>query len=531
MNTDLPGIPPRIAGKTLQQSSPCAVFVFSTRSSSFPSIPPDVTSRLAILAVALLLAIAAAAYLRRTAGVLDAAGNSTGAPSTGTPSKTLRVDGNHHPDRLLGLDPTLQQLVIRLEDLNLTWERNRSPQQSGHAHWNNWRKFALHQSAQLETAQIVTLLTWMEELDHTVVTEVIEYRQAFFQTWASRDPDAARDHVITLAEHRELFNSEERQQWHNVSLNEVRDDYHFVLAGSAIHDPARAWATFQRDSVDPVLKILTDLSNTVPEVFSAYAAQAPEEAWRLVLTIGERKILHPMLEGYADGAPAGQDWNAMGNALFAVMRSHNTDPDNWTYEPIAARWVTEDPVAGLEWFAARATLYADDPDDPFAPDVPVDPADLPPPEDLRQLLKIDLLGSMYASHRDLTDEVVTALDRLLTDGETELVTMALSELTGHGHLDPWDTPFIDLIPGIPDPDLRNTVFLQFVQALRPRDHDPFGPSLDEPHITCEALRELSFQLDLPDDIHAETEARFREIAEHEELARRQSTRDAPVAPH
>lgn len=484
--------------------------------------------RLVILAIALVLAIAAAVSLRRTSDSLESSAHPDPSRASTTPSKTERIDENHQPDRLIGLDPSLHQLAIRLEELHISWEHNRPPVRGGYADWNDWREFALTQCRQLETSQIIDLIVWLEGRDHNDITEVIEYRQAFYQTWASRDPDSARDHVIALAERYELLGTDLEQVWQNVGFVESRDAYHYVLAGGATHDPTKTWSTFRQDLADPALQILPAVFMNVPEIFAAYASHAPADAWRLVLNEPGEDVTRYMHEGYADGAPARQDWEALGTEFVASLESRGLKSYNWIYESIAARWITEDPAAALDWYAARATLDAHDNIlDPFTAETPVRSEDLAPAEYKRRL-KIDLLEKMYKSHKDLTVEVAQALDQLLTEGDTEFVVAALGHFTGE-HLHQWSTPLLAVVPNIPDPEIRNEVFLGLVEVLRPRFIDPFSPdsSFDEPNIPCEAVRDLAKRLDLPEDIRTQAEAAFRKIEEQEAPERANDPPDPP----
>jgi hypothetical protein len=237
---------------------------------------------------------------------------------------------------------------------------------------------------------------------------------------------------------------------------------------------------------------------------------------------------HRMIEGVADGAPAGQDWERRGRDLIGSLSRLGINSSPTTFVAIAERWVMEDPAAALDWFARMACGVAEfQTEDRFAPDyVESVPRST---EEVALRLKLDLLVGMYHSHKDRMDEAISALDRLATHNRDPIAARALGALIGDS-LDPMDAPLLELIPKFSRRQDRDGLFLQAVNAIPSRGGNPTttSDSLEGPNLTLEAARELAAQLDLTPEIRSQAEEAFRkveaaELAALKELEQRRRT--------
>jgi hypothetical protein len=437
------------------------------------------------------------------------------------PAKTERVDEEHDPARFESLDEAMRKIAEELETAAIKWNRARPLHESVHKAWNDWDDFSTARILELNTRQIRQLGEWATGEGINSDSELNDYRQAIIKIWSSREPDVVRACLLKIAE-AEGFVGKEVNTWRNLSLEELSDNFHFYRVGHAMHDPKSAWETFLQDDADPRMKYFVDTLTTLPELFREYSSRAPEEAWKLTLTTTNEDYRRQMIEGFADGAPAGQEWNARSREFADSLADHGIEPSQWDFRSIAERWIMEDPVAALDWYARSAPPdalewaihYTQRPEgaDPFAEETDGDLPDLNP-EQAAELLKIDLLTSMYSSHKDRMDEVRSALEHLATHGGDPFAARTLGALIGES-LDPMDTPLLGLIPKFPQREVRDQLFLQAVEAIPERTGNPSlssSDSLEGPNLTLEAVRELAGKLDITPEIRAKAEDAFRKV--------------------
>lgn len=472
--------------------------------------PGDLKRIASIVAVIAAGAIAVFAFSGKDGGGTAATEKGPRPSSSRLPSKTERIDDDHDPERFDSLNDEMMELALELEKASIKWHRNRPEHESAHRLWNEWRKYSTDRISALSTTQIRQLGEWMDS-GSDFVSELHDYRQAVIRIWASREPEVVRARLLEIAEHWGVL-SQQVSSWRNARLEELSDDFHQTYVGHAMKDPKAAWEAFLKDDADR--------SITISEIFREYSARLPEEAWHLALTTNSKGDCLRMIEGFADGAPAGQDWEERGRELAESLADRKLEGSHRAFQSIGERWIMEDPVAALDWYARCAPEDALksannhlNSDDPFAEAPPPDPAEAP------MLLKIALLSEMYSSHKDRTREVIAALDHLATHGEAPLAIAAVGKLVGTD-LHPMRIPLLEVIARLPAREDRNALFLQAVHAIpiRGDDSDPFaseaGP-LEGPNASLTAVRDLAARLDLPDEIRAEAQAAFRKVEDEE----------------
>ena len=482
-----------------------------------------------ITAVIAALGIAAYAFSGRNGGGTATSNDDKRPSSSHLPSKTERIDNDHAPERFDSLNDEMKALALELETAAIKWNRNRSADDGIYREWNEWRKYSTDRISALSTAQIRQLGEWMDS-DPAFISELHSYRQALIRIWSSREPEVVRARLMETAEN-SGFVGKEVNGWRNGRLDELAEDFHQARVGYSMKDPKAAWKQLLQDDADPRMKYLTNAGTTLPELFREYSARLPEEAWNLALATGNEEYCLRMIEGFADGAPAGQDWEERGRELTHSLTARGLKASHWPFQSIGERWMMEDPIAALDWYVRSAPeeglaraydrLNRDSSDDPFAEALADDPFKEEPPSDpdeISNLLKTDLLVGMYGSHKDRSREALAALDHLATHGEEQLAAAVAGELVGT-RFDPMDIPLLEVIARMPKREDRNALFLQAVHAIHVRDDDPFATlsdALERPNACLVAARDLASRLDLPEAIRAEAEAVFRDV-ENKEL--------------
>ncbi|MCW1886156.1 hypothetical protein OKA04_15570 [Luteolibacter flavescens] len=471
-------------------------------------------------------------------GEAAATGNATGTRPGSLPSKTERIDDERDPERFDTLDAGMKELALELEKAAIKWQRNRPEDEGFHQLTNDWREFSMAKISALDIEQIRQLGEWMDSGSYS---ELHDYRKELITIWASREPEVVRARLMDIAEDRG-FLGEGESGWKNAFRDEFADDLHHAYVGHAMKDPKSAWETFLKDEADPRMKRLVNGVITVSGIFKEYAAQLPGEAWSLALATQDPDHSTQMVEGFADGAPTGQDWEKKGYELAESLAARGIEASQWPFQSIGERWLAEDPVAALDWFArcapedalksARDRLKRGRSDDPFE-DAPARNS-----EEAAMLLKTYLLVEMFHSYKDRSRETVTALLHLNKHGEDQVALEALGELLGAG-LYPMKVPLLEVIPGIPSPEDRNSLFLLAVRGIPNRSNGfPLGildPQLEDPNSSLVAMRALAERLDLPAEIRAEAEATFRNVEEQElkalqKLKQMRRDGDNPFAP-
>jgi hypothetical protein len=427
------------------------------------------------------------------------------------PAKTERIDDDHHPARFESLDEGMRKIAEQLETAAIKWNRARPTHESLHKLNNDWTDFSTARISELETHQIQLLGEWVTGEVTPYVSELNDYRQAIIKIWASREPDAVRSRLLNIAETLGVL-GKELNSWGKPGLEELCDNFHFYHVGHAMLDPKGALDEFLKDSAEPQMNYLVSEMTTLPELFREYATRDPEQAWIVALSLANEDYHHRMIEGFADGAPAGQDWETKGRELVDSLSNLDIDSSLTTFEAIAERWVMEDPAAALDWFARMASGIAEfQTEDRFAPNyVESIPRS---PEEVALKMKLDLLVGMYHSHKDRIAEVITALDRLATHDRDPIAERALGALIGDS-LDPMDAFLLELIPKFPKREVRNELFLRAVEAIPTRTGDPSlssSDSLKGPNLTLEAVRELAGKLDITPEINVKAEEAFHKV--------------------
>ncbi len=269
------------------------------------------------------------------------------------PAKTERVDEEHDPARFDSLDDGMRKIAEQLETAAIKWNRARATHESFHKLINDWDDFSTAQISDLETRQIRLLGEWVTGEGMNYDSELNDFRQAIIKVWASREPDVIRARLLEIAD-AHGFVGNEVSTWRNLNLDELSDDFHRYRVGQAMHDPRAAWEAFLSDDSDSRMKYLVDAGSTIPELIREYSSRAPEEAWNLTLATTNEGYRRRMIEGFADGAPAGQDWNARSREFSDSLADHGIEPSQWDFRSIAERWVMEDPAAALDWYARSA---------------------------------------------------------------------------------------------------------------------------------------------------------------------------------
>lgn len=420
------------------------------------------------------------------------------------PAKTGRVDEDHHPARFDSLDDGMKETAEELEAAAIKWFRSRPSHESFHKLTHDWNDYSTSRVSELETGQIRQLAEWLEEGNYS---ELIDYRQAVFRIWASRDPAAVRAELIRRVGLLEFVGKEPGSST-NGHFEELSDNFHQFRIGHAIHDPKAAWETFLQDAADPKMVHFVDAGTTVPDLIRAYSSRSPDEAWDLVLTVTNEDYCLRMIEGFADGVPSGQDWEQKGLDLFASIASREFQVNQGAYGPIAERWMMENPDAALEWYVRTSSDVAEfQGEDPFEEDF----VDSLTPDEIANRLKLDLITGMYRSHKDRTREAISALDHLAMHDSGLFSAKVVKTLIGDS-LDPMDTPLLELIPKFPSREARSDLFFTAVNSIPTRTGSPFASdSLEGPNLTLEAVRELAAQLDLTPEIRAKAEEAFRRV--------------------
>ncbi|MCW1886157.1 hypothetical protein OKA04_15575 [Luteolibacter flavescens] len=483
-------------------------------------------------------AIAAGALLifalsGRDDGEAAATGNAAGTRPGILPSKTERIDDERDPERFDSLDAGMKELALELEKAAIKWDRNRTKDVGFYRLKHDWQKYALERIADLSTDELRQLYEWMGE-GTRFVSELHDYRQAIITIWASREPEVVRTRLMEIAEANGSL-KEDVSQLGNDALAQLADDFQRAYVGHAMKDPKGAWEAFLKDEVDSRVDQLTPFDDDiVPEIFREYAARLPGEAWSLALTTKGGDRCRLMVDGFADGAPAGQDWEVKGRELADSLAARGMEASHWAFRSIAGRWVMEDPIAALEWYSHSApesvlqpashSLYPETWDDPYANSSPLRPDDAP------RLLKADLLVEMYHPPRDRRREMISALDHLNKNGEDRLVFLTATRILGR-EMEPSKIPILGALPAMPPSGDRDALFLQAVRGIptrNNRDQNFSMPNmtLDGPNASLVALQDLAARLDLPPEVRAEAEAKFREVeaAEEAQLKARQNSK-------
>ncbi len=485
---------------------------FEADSSILPLFTPRPLKRI-IISAALAVALGIAGLIASRQDVTHPASEppTPAAQLSKLPAKTERIDEEHHPARFDSLDDGMKKIAEELEAAAIKWQRARPLHESAHKTWNDWDDFSTVRIEELNTAQIRLLGEWVTDEATRYVSELNDYRQAIIKVWASREPDLVRSHLLKIAE-RKGHLGKEVNSWPSPGLDELCDNFHFYHVGHAMLDPKGALETFFQYDADPRMKDLVSPMTTLPELFREYAARAPEEAWSLALGMAGEDYHHRMIEAFADGAPAGQDWERRGRDLIGSLSQLDIDLSPTTFEAIAERWVMEHPAAALDWFARKASGVAEfQTEDRFAPNhVESIPRS---PEEVAVKMKLDLLVGMYHSHKDRSTEVISALDQLANRNRDPIAALVLGALIGES-LDPMDTPLLGLIPKFPQREVRDELFLRALEAIPTRAGNPSlssSDSLEGPNLTLEAVRELAGKLDITPEIRAKAEEVFHKV--------------------
>lgn len=468
--------------------------------------------RIVTLTAALVaLGIAGFVVSRRDGGYYSPANPNPKSAGVMLPAKTGRNDDDHHAARFESLDEGMRKIAEQLETAAIKWNRARPTHESFHKLNNDRDEFSTARISELETHQIRFLGEWVTGELTPYVSELNDYRQAIIKVWASREPDVVRSHLLNIAETRGVV-GKELNSWEKPGLEELSDNFHFYRVGHAMLDPKGAMDEFLKDSAEPLMKYLVSEMTTLPELFREYAARDPEQAWIVALSLANEDYHHRMIEGFADGAPAGQDWEKRSAEFVASLANRGIEPSRRDFRSIAERWVMEDPSAALDWFARMTVPLIENQSEDFLTE---DHAETAPAskDEVATRLKLDLIISMYGSHKNRMDEVISAVDHLASNGNAPLAARALGELIGDS-LDPMHTPLVGLIPKFPSSELRGELLLRAANAIPAR-----GKSLDAilsdplggPNPTLEAVRELAAQLDLTPEIRAQAEAAFRKV--------------------
>lgn len=384
----------------------------------------------------------------------------------------------HSAARFNGLEPRLQEIALHLETLAIAWEA-RPPMQAPD---ESWSRYALEQVAPLDTSQISALATWMAELPSHGFTEAERFRVALYKTWGARDPKAAREQIEDR--YRNLNSKEEGMEGVNIPLDWVSSDFHSIQIGRALSDPAAAWEDFRKNDSDNALKALNNADVTLPPIFEKYAAVAPGEAWDLFLKTGDGPWAIRMLQGFAKGAPAGQDWLTLGRQL---LESPNAGPNqDWKITTLAARWLAESPDAALEWYASHAS----------SSQPALDPAD-------RQAeLKAKLIESSSAA--------IAAIDHLISRGEAgdqAVVRRVFPKFAGYTS---YYSELFPLIPKIRDTTVREEALLEIIRRL-PTYSREGDRALPGPNPWLGPEKQLAAGIELSPATEAKIETIFRRV--------------------
>ncbi|WP_367874635.1 hypothetical protein [Luteolibacter sp. Populi] len=412
-----------------------------------------------------------------------------------------------------------------MEEAAIMRDRSMSDYQRAIDSAEDWDRFAIAEIEKLETKQIQALAEWIYE---DGVHELEGYTQSIFLVWGSRDPAAARAMLLEAAENNGLLDGKTDDASRNFT-DELPDHFHHVRVGHARLDPAAAWREFLTDSADPVMNRLVNASVTIPQLFEIYAEKSPNDAWHQILT-------HPtgssnMLRGFAKGAPPGQDWERAGGDYLSAMLASGENLSASDLRPLTNRWLTEDPRGALDWFAAN-----------IPPDrIPLDVTGI--------LADVDSatasLGLSESSPRlraefelvkrfcitDNGPSVLRTLELLSDQGRQDLAVLGLRVSFGDS-LRGYNLPFLDLIPGIEDPSLRTSLYLQAIGGIVVRQDDPFAdPAVTDSLDVCiEAIRSLAAKLDLPREIREQADAQLQVVAEESRKIQEERAKHADEDP-
>ncbi len=416
-----------------------------------------------------------------------------------------------HDERYPELDPALTRIVHRLEAELEEWQGKRPPYIHPALHRKEWQEFTRAKIGQLQTEQIAALAAALDRAEEP--GGMVDYVEAIYFVWGSRDHAAARAHILQAA-------AEGLPNWAGYttsmpgSVFSNLESYRIANLGFASSHPQEAWDVFLADKDDPAATGSLETRTLLYDVFKAYSGALPREALRLYQGEQDPDTRRDMFYGYVTGAPAGQDWEMLSgefDRLAALGKS--PEPDEFT-----TRWVVEEPERALEWFAAHVDR------EDFKRTHPFFSGD--EPQDFDSRMKMLVLGELYHSTEYRLPEAVAVLQQLAGGADEALAARAVSQFIGGTMSPSYGLPLLAVIPRFRSSQFREELFLQAARAVPSREftteHYPAGLSFDYPNVCLDAVRALAAEMELPDEVRQQGEAALRQVEAQEAECQRNS---------
>ena len=274
------------------------------------------------------------------------------------------------------------------------------------------------QCATLSLKEVRTLATW--NASHHWGGN-LPFRGAILRAWGMREP---------LEAHRAMLAASAQ---HNHFAEVTSYLFQHVLVGHSRVDPEAAWRQYLADRSDPTTnKALGGLTDTARLILKEWARSQPEESFQTIFDCQSERYFWDLAEGFALGAPAGQDWPTLSDRLDNEAERRGYDFQKLGCETLAARWLVEDPIPALDWYADRISdlrieRLMQEPDiDPIETESVLarDPDVLIGSRDEMKLLLIRKLS--YPSEF-LYDSIPQFVEKLNTAGESDLAARAIEQ--------------------------------------------------------------------------------------------------------
>lgn len=417
------------------------------------------------------------------------------------------------PSLFEGLPAHLIPVVRKLEQAAKRFEDSR-PEHEGwrSRHWA-WFRFAEKQLSSLPDEIIADLAAeYLGEGSGWSMSTL--YGQPLFCEWGRRDAPTAEVELIRQARASGQLHNPPGLEGSNVRLEEISDLLHFVFKGHAEIDPRDAWSRYQDLAEDPELKRLACETVTPTAIARSWAARDPEGAWDLVFDSDDDWQFTQLLQGFAFGAPEGQDWRALVEAVEAHANAESFELITLASRALMVRWLTENPGDALETYARLARdkgvvpYHVRDPrDNPFAA---IDPGKYRAKVTARDY-QLDLFEALDSAFDPISEQLPRTLETLREDGHPELAFALMQDLLSDSFPPP-DRTLIDLIPRWRDPAEARQLLL--VAARHTKARTPFfDSSATNPGI--DMLRTAASDMSLDPQTKAALEAEFTRVVEDE----------------
>ncbi len=397
------------------------------------------------------------------------------------------------------LPNTIRNLAIQIEAEAAQWQREHPRNRRFH------RLQAAHldqRVADLGTREIKILADWQLRgpLPHiSLLSHNRALSHALLREWAFREPNTAHAAVEAYAADK------------NYNAEYVSYELCEVFKGHARRNPEEAWSRYSDyEAVPELLRALGGTGETLQAIISEWAKSDPDASWEALTGRAWDSVeFDQIVEAYAFGLPDGQDWRALTSRALTEADQRKSGYETSIPTPFAARWLAENPLATLEWYADLIMKFRIK---------GRSPTNNPDPEQSissHTVIKSGLIAYLHHADHPISDRTKAVLNQVIESGDIHLAAESMRTLIDL-HLDQDELHFLDLIVKIPDQSSREELLLDVIRSTQvvPVSSDPFAtPTPGEPMVNPaeKPIRALMRQMRLSPEATAAANAAFAEI--------------------